>query len=339
MIAVFRSDASPTIGSGHIMRCMTLAEAFQKRDAKYIFAATDETQKTVPLLGVSGFEIIAPEQASVLKPDILIVDHYGLDESYETQARAWSKKIVVLDDLTNRRHDCDLLLDQTYGRRKDDYETLVPSGCRIVTGADYTILRPQFAMARPRAEERRASGNRLKRVLVAVGSTNYNNIILKIIDGFMQVTGDSLQIDIVLGSGASNLSDVRRAVSLLNDHGRHTATLHLDVQDMAAMMVDADLAIGAGGTTTWERCCLGLPTLMLQLADNQIPTIEALTKAGAIIPIGHVSDLTPEKMAAYFETAAASPGILNNLSRVSFGICDGKGLERVMTVLEEIYAQ
>lgn len=335
MIAIIRSDASPSIGAGHVMRCMTLAESLRERDVRCIFASSEETRKTVPVLDARGFEVISPSEIPNVNSDLLIVDHYGLDKTYETSARAWAKKIAVIDDLANRPHNCDLLIDQTYGRKADDYKSLVPHGCHIFTGENYMILRPQFFLARQKAKERRAKNNALKRVLVAVGSTNLNNVVVKILEGLMLVSGQKLQIDVVLSSGASNLNGVENVISVLNNNQIHEAKLHLDVQDMASLMVEADIAIGAGGTTTWERCCLGLPTLMLELADNQVPTIDALTKVGAIIPIGHVDSLIPEKMASYFENNVISPSVLNNLADISFGICDGMGLERVVNALEK----
>ncbi|HEU4839753.1 MAG TPA: UDP-2,4-diacetamido-2,4,6-trideoxy-beta-L-altropyranose hydrolase [Micavibrio sp.] len=339
LTAVFRSDASSTIGSGHIMRCLTLAEGLKTRGWHCIFTCSKDTLKAVSMLAISGFEVIEPEETGALKTDLLIVDHYGLDSAYESAARAWSGKIAVLDDLADRLHDCDLLIDQTYGRSAVDYQNLTPAGCRIITGSQYMLLRPQFAMARAKAKKRRSENNPLKRVLVAVGSLNYNNIVPKIIEGLMLVSDGNLQIDVVLSSGAENMDDVRRAISSLNSKGQHSADLHLDVQDMAALMVVADIAIGAGGTTTWERCCLGLPTLMVELADNQIPTIQALEKAGAIIPMGHAKTLSAEKIAEYVQNVAISPDMLNQLAEASFEICDGMGLERSLIALEDICFQ
>lgn len=334
LIAVFRTEASSSIGSGHVMRCLTLADGLKARGWHCVFASAKDTMKTVPMLVVSGFDMIDPDKIAHIKPDLLIVDHYGLDSKYEAAARAWAKKIAVLDDLADRPHDCDLLIDQTYGRSADDYRKLTPIGCRILAGTDYTLLRPQFAKARAEAEERRFEDNSVRRILVAVGSTNYNNIVTKLLEGLVLVTCGGLQIDVVLSSGAENLADVSRAISALNSKGLHSATLHLDVQDMASLMLAADIAIGAGGTTTWERCCLGLPTLMVELADNQIPTIQALTEAGAIIPMGRAQTLDSEDIAGHVQKAVTSPDLLKNLSRASFKICDGIGLERSVAALE-----
>ncbi len=335
MIVVIRSDASPSIGSGHVMRCLTLAESIASKGIQCIFASSDETRQTVPMLDASGLKIVSPDDAVAIRPDLLIVDHYGLDKAYEAAAREWARKIAVIDDLANRAHDCDVLIDQTYGRTGADYQKLVPPACNVLTGANYMILRPQFPAARQKAKERRTDrSNSVNRVLVAVGSTNYNNVVVKILSGLRLVSKNALHIDVVLSSGASNLNGVRDSISFLNDKTLHKATLYLDVNNMADLMVEANIAIGAGGTTTWERCCLGLPTLMLELADNQIPTIDALTAVGAIIPIGHINALTPQKMASYFEGDAVSPAVLKGLSNISFGICDGMGLGRVVNVLE-----
>lgn len=336
MIVLFRTDASPDIGSGHVMRCLSLAEGMKTRGWHCIFACTPETLKTVPLLASSGFDACTPEDVQTIQPDLLVVDHYGLDAVYEKSARPWCKSIAVLDDLANRPHDCDLLIDQTYGRATEDYKNLVPANSHILTGADYMLLRPQFAQAREQAKKRRAE-NPGCCVLIAVGSTNYKNIVSKILSGFKEGARGNFKIDVVLSSGAPQIEDVRNLTEQINAAGIHKVCLHMDVTDMASMMVRADIAVGAGGTTTWERSCLGLPTLMIELADNQIPTISALTKAGAIIPVGHGDDLQaineiPEKI----RNLLSHPEKLQKLSEASFKICDGMGLPRSISALEDL---
>jgi UDP-2,4-diacetamido-2,4,6-trideoxy-beta-L-altropyranose hydrolase len=334
VIAAFRSDASTGIGSGHIMRCLTLAEALSERGWRCVFGCEPETVATVPLLSASDFKVVFPDDMKEIRPDLLIVDHYGLNAAYEKAARAWARKIAVLDDLADRPHDCDLLLDQTYGRSENDYKKLVPAGCKILTGADYMLLRPQFARARAAAEKRRA-GEPSGRVLIATGSTNYKNIVSKILNGFRQGAGRAFDINVILSSGAEKLDDVKHIVSEINAAGLHTVNLHLDIKDMAAMMVEADIAVGAGGTTTWERCCLGLPTLMIELADNQIPTIAALTKAGAIVSVGKGDDEQAiEAIPARIRGILSNPEGMRALSAASFRICDGMGLSRSVDALE-----
>jgi UDP-2,4-diacetamido-2,4,6-trideoxy-beta-L-altropyranose hydrolase len=336
VIAAFRSDASSGIGSGHIMRCLTLAETLAERGWRCVFGCGVDTAATVPLLAASNFEIVSPDGLQAIRPDLLIVDHYGLDSSYEKAARVWAGKTAVLDDLADRPHDCDLLFDQTYGRSEEDYKELVPANCRILTGADYMLLRPQFAQARALAEKRRAEKSS-GQVLIAIGSTNYKNIVSKILSGFRVHDTHAFAINVVLSSGAEKLDDVERIVNETNAAGIHTVGLHLDVKDMAALMVEADIAVGAGGTTTWERCCLGLPTLMIELADNQIPTIAALTKAGAIVSVGKGDDEQAiETIPARIADMLSDPEKMQALSRASFQICDGMGLARSVYALEEL---
>lgn len=336
MIVIFRSDASSDIGSGHIMRCLALAEELKANGWVCIFACVPETLEAVPLLALSSFETCSPEEVQTIRPDLLIVDHYGLDAGYERSVSKWCRKIAVIDDLANRPHDCDLLIDQTYGRAAEEYNGLVPDNCRVLTGSDYMLLRPQFSQAREKAKIRRKK-NPSNRILIATGSTNYKNIVSKILRGFKGYKDYPFDIRVVLSSGAPQIDEVQHIIRDINAAGVHKTSIYLDVTDMAAMMVEVDIAVGAGGTTTWERCCLGLPTLMIELADNQTTTIEALRKVGAVIYAGHGNDLDAIKeIPENIQNVLSTPEKLHALTEASFRICDGLGLPRAALAIKEI---
>lgn len=330
MKAVFRCDASRDIGSGHVYRCLTLADMLQRTGWECAFASTPETLEIVPLLLRKGYELLPPSTNAPC--DLLTVDHYGLDEKYESKARAWARRIFVIDDLADRRHECNVLLDMTYGRDAGDYKALVPENCRILTGSAYTLLRPQFVNAREKSLERRSSGvQNPPRILISLGSTNIGNATGRTL-ATLHTLPTPLSIDIVLGASAWGFEDIK---TLVQEPGPHTIRLLTDVADMARLMVEADISIGAGGTTSWERCCLGLPTILFVLADNQVKISLELEAAGAVLYAGDIQDFDPPKFLNLVERLLHDPGIYASTSRKAAAICDGKGTGRVVSILND----
>ena len=330
--AVFRTDASSSIGGGHVMRCLTLACCFSEAGWSVGFACAAETLITVPSLRVFA-DIL---EASMIDPDdmarrwplgceILVVDHYGLDAGFEAACRPWARRILVIDDLADRPHDCDLLIDYTLGRVRDHYRHHVPSGCRLLTGPDYALLRPQFA--RRRVSRRRAPGEPW-RVLVTMGLSDVVDATSMALSGLV-ASGVPVTVDIVMGSGAAHLVSVRARARAMGAGAR----VFVDVEDMASLMADADLAIGAAGTTSWERCCMGLPTLMVILADNQTTVAHYLVEAEAAILLGRREEVTERAVADTIKELWRNASALRDMSRKAAAICDGFGAARVMDVL------
>lgn len=333
MRAVFRTDASTALGGGHLMRCLTLAEALESLGWQCGFAVNDTAMATVPALVNKEHRVIGSgvaDEALALAQfwpdgvDWLIVDHYGLDASWERRNRGWTRKILVLDDLADREHDCDLLLDQTLGRRAEDYANLVANDCRLLLGPDYALLRPSFARLRSRSLARRKGTLDLKGVAVSLGATDPENFTLTALEGVAR-SGLALEVDVFLGSAAPHQEAVRRRVSTMGDQ----VGLHIDAADMPALMAQADLAIGAAGTSTWERCCLGLPTLMLVLAENQRHIAEAISNVGAAQVISGPNAQIAERIASALQDFAADRTALATLSAVAAEICDGRGSDRL----------
>ena len=289
MKVAFRAEASAAIGTGHVMRCGVLAEALRER----------------------GAEIVDAPHASV---DWLVVDHYDLDASWEREARNSAARILAIDDL-GRAHDCDVLLDQNYFRDPwSRYEGRIPPRARRLLGPRYALLRPDFAAA-----PRRPRDGTVRTVLVSFGGVDAANDTAKAIHAIRTV--GNLNADIVLGEA--------------NPHGREIASLcgddpafriHRAAKNMAELMHGADLAIGAGGTTTWERCCLGLPTLQLVVAPNQDAPTRALAADGFVF---HAKDLTAAVLAAVI----AKPAELARQSRAVMSLVDGDGRRRVAAAM------
>jgi UDP-2,4-diacetamido-2,4,6-trideoxy-beta-L-altropyranose hydrolase len=329
---VFRTDASPYIGGGHVMRCLALANALRSGGAKCSFACSQQTPVSVPALVSSGhryIELDDPADAETLCRalpggcDWLVVDHYGWNAAHEARCRPWARNILVIDDLADRPHDCDLLLDQTAGRAVSAYGGLVPAASAVLVGSQYALLRPEFAAARPTSLARRTP-NPLKRILVSLGLSDPLNATQTILQGIIE-SRLPLTVDVVLGPSAPGLSAVRSLV----DRHRDAFVLHVGTEAMAELMTRADLCFGAAGSTSWERCCLGLPTVLTVIADNQREIAGRLVGEGAAISLGFASELTPAAVAGTLHKLNCDPMALAGLATRSAVICDGRGAQRI----------
>jgi len=261
--AYFRFEASADIGAGHAIRSCVLADALVERGWVCKVVITLENYDFIPAL--KRFQRIDPEDFYHNPPicDLLVIDHYGLDQNYEKHFRPFVKRMMVIDDLANRKHDCDVLLDQTYGRDAGDYKELVPEQCEILAGVDYVLLRKEFILLRPKAVEKRRQTTEIRRILISLGGGDSKNYTLKALEMIKQ-SGFKGAIDIVLGFASSNVESVK---NYIRDFPCE-CTLYVDA-DMPKLMYEADLAIGAAGSSVWERCCLSLPQYLVQTAENQ----------------------------------------------------------------------
>lgn len=324
---LFRADASTTMGSGHVMRCLTLAEALSRRGHSCRLACTAETPRIVAALERAPVEVVTlpdtawndPAALSVLMPpDWLVVDHYGLDEAYERALRGWAGRILVIDDLADRRHDCDLLLDQTPGRDAGRYTPLVPASAMILAGPRHALLRPDFA--RLRGSEPPAHGH----LLVSLGGTDPLDASGLVLDAIAR-SGLEVAVTVVMGRAAPHLESVRAKAARLSP----PATVEVDVADMAALMSRCDMAVGAAGTSALERCCLGLPTLLLVIADNQREVAAGLEQAGAALSC----PLDLASVTDGLRRLAGDADARRAMAERARALCDGLGAERLADCL------
>lgn len=328
---LFRADASTTVGSGHVVRCLVLADTLVKAGWQCRFSSMPETVKTLPVLGRSGIPVTTARDLDLWRNgpvDLLVVDHYGLDANFEASCRTWARRIVVIDDLANRPHDCDVLLDQTLGREEWDYRPLVPEGCRLLLGPSYALLRLQFAAARSASLARRMNP-RLERIMISVGGTDPHDVAAKAVEG-IALSGLPVAVDVVLGAKEPTPA-LEAATGKLRGPGR----LLRNVSNMAAVMADADLAVGAGGVTSWERCCMGLPALVIVTADNQALIATRLTAAGAAVVLGKHFEVTASAVAAAVQRLAGDVDALRRMSEAAAAICDGMGIQRAVAAVTE----
>jgi len=352
-----RADSSEGIGGGHTMRCLSLAHALRAKGAEVVFFTRNLPGNLDNLVLNKGFQIVhlpppasggwntignpiqwlqeneatdAQEtirEASNSPWDLFIVDHYALGSTWETQVGQMGGSLLAIDDLPNRRHECHWLLDQTYGRDPADYKGKVPSDCQLLLGSGYALLREQFSNARQAALERRQQLEGIRKVLVCVGTMDDTNSIPRILSALASVdwVGETEpNVDIVLSSKSPHLEALKeftKGISL-------PTVIHLDVEDMAAIMLEADIAIGAAGSTSWERCCLGLPSVLLVLEENQRQIGEKLDRIGAAIALSDTPNLEA-KIIESIQKLIRDPKAYLTMSSIATDLCDGAGAARV----------
>jgi len=353
---IFRADASLDIGLGHVMRCLTLAQSLSNLGFNVEFISREHNGNMNDSIESKGFKLYSlpgrkggSTQSECLgygawlgvdsktdveqsiqcfigeKVDLLVVDHYALDVEWEKLVRPYVKRIMVIDDLANRHHDCDVLLDQTYGRRAIDYASLVPSNCTLLLGSTNALLRPEFAALRPRVLKRREAFSGIKHIMVSMGGLDEANVTASILNALRLVAWETPPaIDIVLTSKSPFLEEI----SKLALHYPYTVNLQIDATNMAELMLRADLAIGAGGTTSWERCSMALPTILIVLADNQKVIGESLMQAGATVTLQE-DEYLQNNIRLTIERLLLDAEMYADLSINSSIICDGMGAIRV----------
>ena len=317
---LFIADAGPSIGGGHVMRSLTLARALEERGAECAFRSHPDGDAVLDIFARDLFRV--DDDAGF---DALVFDHYALS-ARDHVALARGRPTLVIDDLANRPLGADMVLDSGISRRSEDYRGLVPEGCALLLGPAHAPMRPDFVALRAETLARRAQGGPVRRILVSLGLTDVGGFTLP---AARRLSG-AAALDVVVGSGAPGLP----ALSALAETDP-SITLHVDTRDMARLTARADIAIGGGGSSSWERCVLGLPTLLLVLADNQSEAAVALAEAGAVIALDAAAEFETG-----FDAAAArliaEEALRRRLSNAAASICDGLGAGRVADAFLEL---
>lgn len=259
-----------------------------------------------------------------IRPEWLVVDNYALSSVWEQAVRPFVGGLMVIDDLADRAHQCDVLLDQNPGRTNQDYLALVPEGCRLLVGPRYALLREAFSREREGSLQRRKSPA-LQHLMISMGGMDKSNVTVDILDNLKHCgLSARCRVTVVMGRTAPWIEDVRRRAEAMPC----PTEVRLEVTDMAGLMARADLAIGAAGVTALERCCLGLPALMVILAENQRSGAYALERSGAASLIGNVENV-PENLPVMFDSLLELH-VYRRMSAAASGLVDGKGVDRVV---------
>jgi UDP-2,4-diacetamido-2,4,6-trideoxy-beta-L-altropyranose hydrolase len=285
MKVLIRTDASTSIGSGHVMRCLTIAKAFRRKGHEIVFMMKRLPGNLIELVEKFGFQVTDEPSET----DLCIIDHYGIDEKWEKAIRPFVKRIMVIDDLANRKHDCDILLDQnTVPNSETRYDSLVPANCLKLLGPKYLIMRDEFIEQRRKLRKRNSEVNRL---LVFMGGVDPTRETMKVLRALSRCGHLFEHVDVVVGNGNP---DKKRIQQTCENEGY---SYYCQIDYLASLMASADFSIGAGGSTTWERCYLGLPSSSTMVADNQVESTETAASLGVVWNAGwheQVTDKTYE---------------------------------------------
>lgn len=357
MKVVVRADASSWIGTGHVVRCATLAERLRQQGVDVLFVCRRMPGDCCDWLISRGFrvlqlgavdhpysgatsthaswlgvpideeidEITALLSAGGDRFDWLIVDHYAIGAQWESALRRVADKILVIDDLADRKHDCEVLLDQNLSSAGDArYAELVPVGSKLLCGPRYALLQPEYALWRSRVNVRSGTP---KRLLVFFGGADVDNMTVQALDGIERAMLTDIVIDVVIGASNHHRVEIETRAS---DFPR--LQTHIGLPSLAPLMAAADLAIGAAGTTSWERCCLGVPSIVIALAANQELIARELDQRGLVRWIGNVGGVDTDLIARALQDFA-SVGGSPECSRRCMDLVDGNGAGRVLEVL------
>jgi UDP-2,4-diacetamido-2,4,6-trideoxy-beta-L-altropyranose hydrolase len=356
MNVAVRADAGGEIGIGHLVRCLTLAATLREDGARVRLVARRlpahlrrlvEAQR-IELREIGGTpappaagdlphshwlattqEHDADETAAVLADstwDWLVVDHYGLDARWHGRLRHRARGVLVIDDLADRDLDCDLLLDQNLVPELETrYDSRAPAGSAKLLGPTFALLRPEFAARRQRLGKRTG---RVARLLVMLGGSNQF--------GEVDIAIDALDACGVPAADIVVVADVFGRARIEERCCRRGYAFHPQTDTVADLMATADLAIGATGATSWERCCLALPSLCITSAANQIPVARGLEAAGAIEYVGDASRVTSQQVSAALAMLIEHPGRLGAMSAAAARLVDGYGAKRVSAAMTDL---
>lgn len=368
MKVAFRVDASLQIGTGHVMRCLTLADALAAQGADCLFICREHQGNLIeqirskgyrthalPVLPSVGASLLALKAASEkqspahshwlgatqvedaaactailaeVNPDWLIVDHYALDSRWEIALKPHHRKLMVIDDLADRPHICQVLLDQTFGRDAGDYQPWVSAGTTLLCGSRYALLRPEFAQLRSYSLQRRANPQ-LRQLLITMGGVDKDNATGQVLDALNACAlPDDCHITVIMGGTSPWLDHVRRQAEQMP----WPTEVLVGVSNMAQLMSDSDLAIGAAGATSWERCCLGLPTIMLILAENQKTAAALLGQTEAVLSLSLDASMAAE-LQGIITSFGRKANLLTTISGHAQSISDGTGCQHVVRQL------
>ena len=368
MRVCFRVDASHDIGSGHVVRCKTLAQHLRSLGLDVRFVCRDLAGNMISSIRRDGFPVTALERdakgaktvsdsspgdeslahAGLLGTewmtdanqtieclrgatdtdllDLLIVDHYALDARWEAQVRPHTKKVMVIDDLADREHDCDVLLDTNLAPQLGNrYTPLVPPHCALLLGPQYALLQAEYGELKARTPPRLGP---VKRMLAFFGGMDSHNATGLALAAFAGLQRDDIVLDVVLGAQSPHAASIRASAQ-----GRANVVLHDSLSSLAPLMLQADLALGAGGVTSWERCCMGLPTLVITVAGNQKEGAAELDRLGLVRWLGDYDQVTVAGLTDTLRKVVDGTADIERWSRRCLSLLDGKGAQLVASIL------
>jgi len=362
MAIVVRADSSLSIGSGHIQRCLALLAEAAKLGYEAHLICRDHAGSVLPSLGhVSwvrkhvlkpglsepagtaktlpgepahagwlhvDWETDAAQTIEVLNslnyPELLIVDHYSLDYRWEEAVRPLVKRILVVDDLADRKHHCDALLDYNFFTDVNRYQKLILPGCSLLQGPQYALVRSEFEAMRKKVKVRDGV---IERLLIFFGGSDLTNETEKVLHAIAKLQPKA-SIDLVIGAANKNKEALQKVAATLP-----LCTLHIQTPHLAELMMRADLALGAGGVATYERCCLGVPSVICAIALNQENVGLCAARTGVASYLGRAADLSMEHWLEFLARNWDNHALWQSQSSRGLASVDGQGSLRVLAAL------
>jgi UDP-2,4-diacetamido-2,4,6-trideoxy-beta-L-altropyranose hydrolase len=338
---LFRTDANVVIGTGHVMRCLGLAQAWQDSGGHSTFAMADSTPAVeerlrdedmgvVRLKGPSGNLDDANQTAELANRSSaswVVIDGYHFDAEYQLSLKKDAIQLLFIDDNGHATsYVADIVLNQNAHASADLYPDR-QAYTKLLLGTRYAMLRREF---NPWRDWKREIPELARRVLVTLGGSDPENATLKVVDALQQLQVDGLQVTVLVGGSNPHLDLIARAAG---NSGREIKIV-VNASDVSEFMAAADVAICAAGSSCWEMCLLGLPTVLLDLAANQTPVVRKLDDLGAVINVGSASEVSSEQIAGALDSLIRSPEARKQMSERSRELVDGRGAERVRAFMD-----
>lgn len=330
-VVVFQCEASPKVGGGHVSRCLAIADALQDSGWTCCFWTTRETPWTFPGIRKHHIEQRAGDEVPP-HCDLLVVDDYETDIASECRWRERAGRIVVIDDLANRTHDCDVLIDTGPGRTPSDYASLLPRSAVTALGPRYSPTRREFLARRSSSLATRSEGLQDQPMIsICLGATDPHGLSSRA----ARIAAERLpgwRVEAVIPA------DQRGELpsGILDRQPGFSAMVHCS--DMPALLAASVMTIGAGGIGTWERCVLGVPCAVITTADNQMLNIEGALRAGACVSLGDWRSADDVRWGDVIEAVACNHSTLRQMSTAASSLCDGLGSERIAAILSRQFA-
>lgn len=341
---IFRVDAATSIGIGHVMRCLTLAENLKKYNNTIQFICRKAQGDCIELIRDRGFFVTElPEIDEEIwtytdrewavdahqtiqainnqSVSVLIVDHYAIDERWEERLYSFTDKMMVIDDIANRKHVCDILLDQNdYIKGAERYYSLTPSNCKKLLGASYCLLRDEFIEQRINLKQRNSS---VHNIFVSFGGSDPTDETTKLLQALLKFKDK--QIHVVVGKGNVNSEAIKNFCKKYSNY-----YYYFQINNMAEIINKCDIAIGAGGSSTWERCSLGIPSLVVATAPNQLELSRDAAKKEVIKFLGLASEITIMDWQMHIHKFIQNEKLRHKIAENSLELVDGLGIKRIV---------
>lgn len=359
MRVLLRADGGVRIGTGHVMRCLALADELRARGCESSFAMRAMKGHLIAEVSARGYPVIeldageepdegdlapwlarqrdgkrqaadAAQTLAVLSPghtwDWLVVDHYALGAAWQAPMRAAARHVLAIDDLADREHDCDVLLDQN-PQREGRYAGRVASQALLLLGPAHALLRAEFQVARQKLHRQPPQGRQLH-AFVSFGGADEQGVALDAVAALGQAGFAAGQAVVVAGGRNPHLPALQAACERL------AYQCIASTDRMAELMSAADLCIGAGGTSMIERFALALPGIVVPIADNQRPGALAASGQGAIELVDAEPSARVAAIAGVLRDLVTQPGRLERMGQAAGLLCDARGAVRVAAVLQ-----